>query len=94
VRRLRNSFTLAGIAFVFIMPIALVLGIAAGLKEGRRHRPGISLFSSGTTSVPEFASGVFLILVFAFWLKLLPGAAVFTSDIAPWQSPSCWSCRC
>jgi peptide/nickel transport system permease protein len=87
VRRLRNSFTLAGIAFAFIMPIALVLGIAAGLKEGRPTDRAISLLSLVTTSVPEFASGIFLILIFAFWLKILPGAAVFTSDVAPWTQP-------
>jgi peptide/nickel transport system permease protein len=87
IRRLRNSFTLAAIAFVFIMPIALFFGILAGLQEGRPTDRGISLFSLITTSIPEFASGVFLILVFAFWLKLLPGAAVFTSDTAPWKEP-------
>ncbi len=87
LRRLRNSFTLAGIAFAFIMPIALVLGLTAGLNEGRPTDRAISLFSLITTSIPEFASGVFLILVFAFWLKLLPGAAIFTNDVAPWQEP-------
>ena len=69
------------------MPIALVLGIVAGLQEGRPLDRGISLFSLITTSIPEFASGVFLILVFAFWLKILPGAAIFTNDVAPWQEP-------
>jgi len=87
LRRLRNSFTLAAIAFAFIMPIALLLGILAGLREGSLLDRTISLFSLVTTSVPEFASGVFLILVFAFWLKVLPGAAVFVTDIAPWQDP-------
>ncbi|RPI52415.1 MAG: ABC transporter permease, partial [Chloroflexi bacterium] len=87
VRRLRNSFTLAGIAFAFIMPIALVLGVVAGLNEGRPADRAVSLFSLITTSIPEFASGVFLILVFAFWLKILPGAAVYTSDVAPWREP-------
>ncbi len=87
MRRLRNSFSLAGIAFVFIMPIALVLGLLAGLREGSPLDRLISLFSLVTTSVPEFASGVFLILIFAFWLKILPGAAVFTSDIAPLRDP-------
>ncbi|HSJ55256.1 MAG TPA: ABC transporter permease [Anaerolineae bacterium] len=87
VRRLRNSFTLAGIAFAFIMPIALVLGVVAGLNEGRPIDRAVSLFSLFTTSIPEFASGVFLILVFAFWLKILPGAAVYTSDAAPWREP-------
>lgn len=86
-RRLRNSFTLAVIAFAFIMPLALLLGILAGLREGSRTDRTISLLSLITTSVPEFASGIFLILIFAFWLKLLPGASIFTSDIAPWKDP-------
>jgi len=86
VRRLRNSFTLAGIAFAFIMPIALLLGLLAGLREGGGLDRTISIFSLVTTSVPEFASGVFLILVFAFWLQLLPGAAIFVDDTAPWQN--------
>jgi peptide/nickel transport system permease protein len=87
VRRLRNSLTLALVAFVLIMPIALVFGMWAGLREGRATDRSISLVSLITTSIPEFASGVFLILLFAFWLKVLPGAAVFTSDIAPWRDP-------
>ena len=86
-RRLRNSGSLALIAFAFIMPIALVLGILAGLQEGSMVDRSISLFSLITTSVPEFASGVFLILIFSYWLKLLPGAAVFTNDSAPLQNP-------
>jgi peptide/nickel transport system permease protein len=87
VRRLRNSLTLAFIAFVFVMPVALVLGIIAGLNEGQPTDRGLSLLSLITTSIPEFATGVFLILVFAFWLKILPGAAVYTSDVAPWREP-------
>jgi peptide/nickel transport system permease protein len=87
VRRIGNSLVLAGIAFVIVMPIALVLGMLAGLQEGRFLDRTISLFGLVTTSVPEFAMGVFLILVLAFWLKLLPGATVFASDIAPYQDP-------
>lgn len=87
IRRLRNSLTLALIAFVFIMPIALVLGIVSGLNEGRPTDRTISLASLITTSVPEFVTGVLLILVFSFWLQILPGATVYTSDVAPWQEP-------
>jgi peptide/nickel transport system permease protein len=87
LRRLRNSASLALIAFAFIMPIALALGILAGLREGSAMDRSISLFSLITTSVPEFASGVFLILVFSFWLKLLPGAAVFVNDTTPLENP-------
>ncbi len=87
VRRLRNSLTLAAIAFVVIMPLALLFGILAGLREGSRTDRTISIMSLVTTSIPEFASGVFLILIFALTLKWLPGAAVYPSDIAPWQNP-------
>jgi peptide/nickel transport system permease protein len=87
MRRVRKSFTLAILAFAVIMPVALVLGVLAGLKEGRATDRAISVMSLVTTSIPEFASGVFLILVFSFWLKILPGAAVFTSDVAPWKDP-------
>lgn len=88
MRRLRNSLTLAVIAFAIIMPIALVLGIVAGLNEGRPTDRGISVLSLITTSVPEFATGVLLILIFSFWLQILPGATVYTSDAAPWQEPN------
>jgi peptide/nickel transport system permease protein len=87
VRRIGNSLVLAGLAFVIIMPIALLLGMLAGLQEGRPLDRAISLFGLITTSVPEFAMGVFLILLLAFWLKWLPGAAVYKSDIAPYQDP-------
>jgi peptide/nickel transport system permease protein len=36
--------------------------------------------------MPEFAMGIFLILIFAFWLDLVPGATVF-GEKAPWQKP-------
>ncbi|MGQ7368024.1 ABC transporter permease subunit, partial [Streptococcus suis] len=66
---------------------AVLLGLAAGLQEGRWGDRVISIFGLVTTSIPEFASGVFLILLFTFWLKVLPGAAVFPSDTAPFQDP-------
>jgi len=86
-RVLRNSLTLAFLAFVIVMPVALLLGLWAGLREGSPTDRSLSILSLVTTSIPEFATGVFLILVFAFWLKVLPGASVFTNDAAPWQEP-------
>jgi len=86
LRSTRNSFFLAGVAFVIIMPIALLLGLLAGLREGSVMDRTISIFSLVTTSIPEFASGVFLILIFAFWLKSLPGSAVISDGSPPWQN--------
>jgi peptide/nickel transport system permease protein len=87
-RRLLNTIILAGIAFVFIMPIALLLGLAAGLNEGRAIDRVLSVGGLITTATPEFASGMFLILIFSSWLRLLPGAVVFASDTAIFENPT------
>jgi peptide/nickel transport system permease protein len=39
------------------------------------------------TATPHFATGVFLILIFSSWLKLLPGATVFSSAGALFEKP-------
>ena len=78
---MRNSFTLAVIAFAFIMPLALLLASWPACREGSRTDRAISLISLITTSVPEFASGIILILIFAFWLSCCLERPYFTSDI-------------
>jgi peptide/nickel transport system permease protein len=85
-KRLRNSLVLAGIAFVLVMPLALVLGLLAGLREGRPLDRTLSIGGMMFSVTPEFATGIFLILIFAFWLELVPGATVFGED-APWTRP-------
>jgi ABC-type dipeptide/oligopeptide/nickel transport system permease component len=81
--RLRNSLVLAAIAFVIVMPLALVLGLIAGLREGTAVDRSLSIGGMMFSVTPEFANGIFLILIFAFWLKLVPGATVFGEE-APW----------
>jgi peptide/nickel transport system permease protein len=84
--RLRNSLVLAGIAFVIVMPLALLLGLIAGLKEGGFRDRTLSIGGMMFSVIPEFATGIFLILIMAVWLDLVPGAAVF-GEKAPWQRP-------
>jgi peptide/nickel transport system permease protein len=84
--RLRNSLVLAGIAFIIVMPIALVLGLIAGLNEGKALDRILSVGGMMFSVTPEFATGIFLILIFAFWLGWVPGATVF-GEKAPWQRP-------
>ncbi len=84
--RLRNSLVLAGAAFILVMPLALVLGVIAGLKEGRPTDRVLSIGGMMFSVTPEFATGIFLILIFAFWLKWVPGATVF-GEKAPWTRP-------
>jgi peptide/nickel transport system permease protein len=82
--RLRNSVVLAGIAFVIVMPTALLLGMIAGLKEGSLKDRVLSIGGMMFSVVPEFATGIFLILIMAVWLQLVPGATVF-GEKAPWE---------
>ncbi|PDW03921.1 ABC transporter permease [Candidatus Viridilinea mediisalina] len=87
IPRLINTLFLAGIAFVLIMPIALAAGIIAGLNQGRPIDRVLSVSSLVATSTPEFASGVFLILIFAVWLGWFPGAVVLPSGVSIFDRP-------
>ncbi|MGD2269869.1 MAG: ABC transporter permease [Desulfobacterales bacterium] len=84
--RLRNSLVLAGTAFVIVMPLALFLGMLAGLKEGSIQDRTLSIGGMMFSVTPEFATGIFLILIMAVWLGLVPGATVI-GEKAPWERP-------
>lgn len=73
--RLANTALLGFGVLLVMVPLALVLGVLAGMKEGSAQDRSISVLSIATTSVPEFASGVFLVAIFVLWLKLLPGVS-------------------
>jgi len=73
--RLRNTAILGLSVFVVLIPVSLTLGILAGMREGSKLDRVISVISIVTTSVPEFASSVFLAAIFVFWLAWLPGTS-------------------
>jgi len=83
--RLGNTGILAGVTFVIMVVIALTLGVLAGMKEGSLQDRSISVFSIITTSIPEYASAVFLVGIFVFWLGILPGTSSMTSGFDPVQ---------
>jgi len=87
VPRLINTAFLAGIAFLIVMPLALLLGLIAGLNEGKFIDRFLSITSLVATATPEFASGIFLILIFSTWLGWFPGAVVTTSDTTIFTDP-------
>jgi peptide/nickel transport system permease protein len=77
--RLGNTLILAAVAFVLIVVFSILFGIAAGMREGSKLDRTISVASIVTTSVPEFASGVFLASIFVIWLGVLPGTSPLES---------------
>ena len=77
--RLANTALLAALAFACIVPLSMLCGIAAGMREASKLDRGILLFSTVVASVPEFAMGVFLASIFVVWLGWLPGTATLVA---------------
>ena len=78
-KHLANTALLAALAFACIVPLSMLLGIAAGMREASRLDRAILLFSTVVASIPEFALGVFLATVFVVWLGWLPGTATLVA---------------
>jgi peptide/nickel transport system permease protein len=77
--RLGASGILAGAAMLAMVPLSLALGILAGVREGSAIDRSVSVLAIVTTSLPEFASAVFLTAIFVFGLHLLPGVSTMAS---------------
>ena len=80
-----NSVKLAVLAFVIVVPLGIIGGVIAALYAGRGADRVISVTGLSLSSVPEFVSGIVVIVVFGVALKVLPvtasagtGAGVFS----------------
>jgi peptide/nickel transport system permease protein len=80
-----NSAKLAVLAFVVVVPLGILGGVAAALQVGRGLDRVISIAGLSAATVPEFVSGIVVIIVFGVVLKVLPvtasagpGASVLT----------------
>jgi peptide/nickel transport system permease protein len=69
---LGRSLKLAIIAFIIVVPLAIVAGVIAALNVGKPIDRVISVLGLSATTVPEFVSGIILLVVFAVELKILP----------------------
>jgi peptide/nickel transport system permease protein len=74
-KALWNSFKLAAIAFLIVVPLGIVGGVISALRYGRLSDRVISIGGLSATVVPEFVSGIVLILVLTIWLDVLPLSA-------------------
>ncbi|NLG70458.1 MAG: ABC transporter permease [Chloroflexi bacterium] len=75
LERLGNSLLLAGFTLLIAAPLALLLGVIAGLNENKFLDHLISVTSLSVVGLPEFVTGLFLIQIFAFRLRLFPANA-------------------
>jgi peptide/nickel transport system permease protein len=72
---LGRSLKLAVVAFVIVVPLSILGGVVAALNRGRAIDRIISVAGLSLSTVPEFVSGIVLIVVFAIELKVLPVTA-------------------
>jgi peptide/nickel transport system permease protein len=70
-----NSFKLALVAFLICVPLSLLGGVIAGLRYGRAVDRGITTAGLSFSAMPDFVTGIVLILVFGIWLRWLPVTA-------------------
>ena len=73
--RLGNTAILGLAVMLVVIPLSLTLGVLAGMKEGSKLDRSISVTSILFTSIPEFASAVFVSAVFVFYFDLVPGTS-------------------
>ena len=70
-----NSLKLAAVAFVLVVPLSIFGGVWAALHVGRALDRIISVAGLSATVLPEFVTGIILIMIFGVWLNWLPIAA-------------------
>jgi peptide/nickel transport system permease protein len=75
VERLGNSLRLAGLALVISIPLSILLGVIAGLRENSWVDSLISVLTLSVVGLPEFVTGLVLINVFALGLGWFPASA-------------------
>ena len=74
-----NSVKLALLAFVVVVPLGILGGVIAALNAGRAVDRIISVTGLSLATVPEFVSGIVLIVVFGVELKVLPVTSLRSS---------------
>src|SRR3984885_6415019 len=72
---LGRSLKLAIFAFVILVPLGIIGGVVSALNVGKPIDRTISIVGQSMVTVPEFVSGIVLILVFAIGLGWRPVTA-------------------
>ncbi|WP_188676144.1 ABC transporter permease [Neptunicoccus cionae] len=64
-KRLSLTGWLMLFVLIVMVPMALIIGILAGMREGSRTDRSLSTFAIATTATPEYVSGVIFVVLFA-----------------------------
>lgn len=79
-KRLPNSLMLAGLTAAISVPLALMLGITAAMRQGSRYDRIASITTISIVSVPEFLIATIAVLVFAVSLRWLPALSTVSDS--------------
>lgn len=60
---------------IVMVPVSLLIGVLAGMREGSRIDRSLSVAAIGTTATPEYVSGIIFAVIFASWLGWLNASA-------------------
>jgi peptide/nickel transport system permease protein len=83
LKALGYSLKLGAVAFVLVVPLGVAGGVWAALHAGRAIDRIITILGLSATVVPEFVTGIVLIIVFGIWLKILPIGADWPAGAGP-----------
>jgi peptide/nickel transport system permease protein len=78
-----NSLKLALLAFVLCIPLSILGGVIAALRYGKATDKSITIAGISLASMPDYVSGIILILVFGIWLGWLPVTAQWPEGAGP-----------
>ena len=84
--RMRNSAMLAMVSLLFYVPLGVLFGVIAALRQERALDQIISGFSMAFVGLPEFVTGLLLISAFAFGLAILPANSSIAPNTALWEA--------
>jgi peptide/nickel transport system permease protein len=79
LERLPNTMLLLTTSLVITASIALVAGTWLATRVGSRIDRGVSWFAAVSNGLPAWWAGILLILVFGFYLRILPSGGMFST---------------
>ena len=86
-RNLPNSAILAIAAFLVAVPTSLAAGVWVGVHPDTKLDRILSQGSLLTISLPEFVTGVLLILIFSTTLEWFPSSSIMLPGESVWSRP-------
>ena len=83
--RLWNTLSLAALAAIISVPLAVTLGVLAALYRGSFFDRAINVITLSSISFPEFFVAYILILILAVQLGWFPGISNISDDLGFWE---------